>query len=317
MAVRTGSLVADTVRIQDDTIPAAVAFATEIKGGIHSVTTLALRDAIPAYYRLFGMLCSVTNDPTPANNTIYKLWPTIDSVLTNNANWSPLSQISGNDLQTVTEGGAVTTVAVTLNGVTNGGSLVNTGASTFNAAVTINAKVSAQQLSIGYGNTNVKRGASVLGMDGLAEHPGETVFASGTDESNGDSQTSILPFRLSTFTNALSNFITGDSGNTVEEITIRDYTVTLLDVHYVVADSDGLYRTGYFKAVIKKSTGTPIVNVDAIGTVSPYDGTLTAPTLFADGGTGNVKLRGQGITARVLRWYCTVIKTTMDYQFAP
>lgn len=60
-------------------------------GGLRSVTTIANRDAITTQRRVFGMVVTVTADPTPANNKSYILANTAmggaDNVLTNNSNW--------------------------------------------------------------------------------------------------------------------------------------------------------------------------------------------------------------------------------------
>jgi hypothetical protein len=68
-----GTLVGAAVRPLNDTMPIASAFAFEINGGHHQVATLAARNAIIVQRRQWGMLCSVYNDPTAANNATYQL----------------------------------------------------------------------------------------------------------------------------------------------------------------------------------------------------------------------------------------------------
>lgn len=90
MAVRIGTLIPAPLRIQDDTIPYAVCYASEIKGGAHAGDTMVERNNLEVHYRSFGMLFSVLNDPTPSNNGTYQLLPSVDSDITNNANWIKL-----------------------------------------------------------------------------------------------------------------------------------------------------------------------------------------------------------------------------------
>lgn len=83
-----GTLVGAAVRPINDTMPIASAFAFEINGGHHQVATLAARNAIIVQRRQWGMLCSVYNDPTIANNATYQLkYGHSDFDTSNNANW--------------------------------------------------------------------------------------------------------------------------------------------------------------------------------------------------------------------------------------
>jgi hypothetical protein len=64
MSLNPGStLISATIRPNDSNDIIATAFSSEIKGGHHSVATIALRDAIMVQRREIGMLCSVYNEP--------------------------------------------------------------------------------------------------------------------------------------------------------------------------------------------------------------------------------------------------------------
>ncbi len=82
MSQNIGTLVAATVRPNDSNDIIATAFAGEIKGGHHSVATIALRNAIITQRKEVGMLCTVYNDP--GFNGTYQL-----SALPNT--WSPFA----------------------------------------------------------------------------------------------------------------------------------------------------------------------------------------------------------------------------------
>lgn len=60
-------------------------------GGLMTVDTLANRNLIPALRRRFGMFVTVYADPTPANNTTYRLSNVdlggVNGTITDNANW--------------------------------------------------------------------------------------------------------------------------------------------------------------------------------------------------------------------------------------
>ena len=61
------------------------------KGGAKSADTLANRDLITELRRDWGMLVSVFDDPTPANNKIYILRKgLVDNNIANNANFEEL-----------------------------------------------------------------------------------------------------------------------------------------------------------------------------------------------------------------------------------
>lgn len=83
MAQNIGTLVTAAIRPNDSLDLIASAFANEIKGGLHSVTSSTDRDAIITERREWGMLCSVIND-----NKTYKLKYGYSSTdITDNGNW--------------------------------------------------------------------------------------------------------------------------------------------------------------------------------------------------------------------------------------
>lgn len=63
MSQNIGTLISSTLRPNDSNDIIATAFAGEIKGGHHSVATIALRNAIIIQRKEVGMLCTVYNDP--------------------------------------------------------------------------------------------------------------------------------------------------------------------------------------------------------------------------------------------------------------
>ena len=84
----TGTLITAPIRPNDsaDLIPSAI--DNELKGTLHSCATLSDRNAIITARRSWGMLCVVTNDSTPSNNTTYQLsYGNVDADITNNSNW--------------------------------------------------------------------------------------------------------------------------------------------------------------------------------------------------------------------------------------
>lgn len=96
MPQNVGTLIGAAVRPINDTMPIASAFAFEINGGHHQVATLSDRDAIIVQRRQWGMLCSVYNDSTAANNATYQLKYGYSSTNTmDNSNWVVFSGGSG------------------------------------------------------------------------------------------------------------------------------------------------------------------------------------------------------------------------------
>ena len=85
-----GTLVGSAIRPLDDAMPIASAFAFEINGGHHQVATLVDRNNIMVQRRQWGMLCTVYNDATVANNATYQLKYGYNNGSTDtmdNANW--------------------------------------------------------------------------------------------------------------------------------------------------------------------------------------------------------------------------------------
>lgn len=88
MSGNVGTLVGAAIRPIDSLDLISTAYANEIKGGIHGYETLAERDAIIVQRRQWGMLVTVYNDPTPANNKTYQLkYNNVDTNLMNLLNW--------------------------------------------------------------------------------------------------------------------------------------------------------------------------------------------------------------------------------------
>lgn len=88
MAQNIGTLVGAAIRPIDSTMPIASAFAFEINGGHHQVSTLNDRNNIMVQRRQWGMLCTVYGDSISSNNATYQLrygYSSVDSM--DNANW--------------------------------------------------------------------------------------------------------------------------------------------------------------------------------------------------------------------------------------
>lgn len=92
MAKNTGTLVTAAIRPNDSDDKIASAYAVEIKGGLHSYTTLAARNNIISERREWGMLANVYADSTPANNGTWQLiYGRVNTTITDNANWGKFS----------------------------------------------------------------------------------------------------------------------------------------------------------------------------------------------------------------------------------
>jgi hypothetical protein len=91
MAQNVGTLVAAAIRPNDSLDPIASAFATEIKGGLHTATSSSDRDAIIFQRREWGMMCYVIND----NKTYQLTYGYIDNSIMNNSNWKEFSGSGG------------------------------------------------------------------------------------------------------------------------------------------------------------------------------------------------------------------------------
>ena len=79
MAQNSGTLIINTVRPNDSLDNYPVAFANELKGGIHSYETFDDLSRIPTLRRTAGMLVSIHNDINPQYNNIFKLMPDLVS----------------------------------------------------------------------------------------------------------------------------------------------------------------------------------------------------------------------------------------------
>lgn len=96
MAQNIGTLVTAPIRMNDTTIPAPVAYANEIQGGLQTVSTLALLQGIPLWLRAWGMECRVYNDATTSNNGKYVLtFGNTSTNLADNGNWVLATSSSG------------------------------------------------------------------------------------------------------------------------------------------------------------------------------------------------------------------------------
>lgn len=107
MPQNIGTLVGAAIRPIDDTTQIASAFAFEINGGHHQVSTLAARNLIMVQRRQWGMLCTVYNDPTVANNATYQLkYGHFSTNTEDNQNWVVFSGGSGASSAAAGGGGA-------------------------------------------------------------------------------------------------------------------------------------------------------------------------------------------------------------------
>jgi hypothetical protein len=91
MAINTGTLVSAAIRPNDSLDPIASAFASEIKGGLHTVQNITNRNAIIFERREWGMMCYVIND----NKTYQLEYNLQDTNIMNNNNWTEFSGSGG------------------------------------------------------------------------------------------------------------------------------------------------------------------------------------------------------------------------------
>jgi hypothetical protein len=75
MAQNTGTLIISTIRPNDSLDNFPVALSNEVKGGLHSYSTFADMDSIPALRRQKGMVVNVTNDTDNQLNASFILQP--------------------------------------------------------------------------------------------------------------------------------------------------------------------------------------------------------------------------------------------------
>lgn len=82
----TGTLITSTVRPNDSLDPISVAYATEIKGGLHSVNTKSDRDNIIFERREWGMLCFVLSE----DKTYQLMYNYKNDDIKDNLNWKEI-----------------------------------------------------------------------------------------------------------------------------------------------------------------------------------------------------------------------------------
>lgn len=87
MAKNTGTLVIAAIRPNDDLDTIASAWASEIKGGLHTVQNTTKRNSIFLERREWGMMCYVIDD----NKTYQLTYNYVDANIMNNANWKEFS----------------------------------------------------------------------------------------------------------------------------------------------------------------------------------------------------------------------------------
>jgi hypothetical protein len=96
MALNTGTLISSAIRPVDSLDTIATAYASEIKGGLHSYATLSERDSIIFERREWGMMVNVYSDVTPSNNKTYQLsYNYVSTNIMDNTNWKEFSGGSG------------------------------------------------------------------------------------------------------------------------------------------------------------------------------------------------------------------------------
>jgi hypothetical protein len=91
MAQNVGTLVSAAIRPNDSLDPIASAYASEIKGGLHTVTTPTDRDNIIFERREWGMMCYVVND----NKTYQLTYGYSSTSIMSNLNWKEFSGSGG------------------------------------------------------------------------------------------------------------------------------------------------------------------------------------------------------------------------------
>jgi hypothetical protein len=91
MALNTGTLISAAIRPVDSLDTIATAYASEVKGGLHTVSTSTDRDNIIFERREWGMMCYVVAD----NKTYQLKYNYISTDIMNNSNWVEFSGASG------------------------------------------------------------------------------------------------------------------------------------------------------------------------------------------------------------------------------
>jgi len=159
-----------------------------------TTTTIALRDAISATQRYWGLTVVVTDDTTPANNGVYYLKRGyVDTTITNNSNWfSSNTSFADSTFEIYDETNTTTKVKFDLDGAASGftttldfnqsadrvitfpnltGTLALTSETSFSELTNINNSTENTTLSIAYGATtginnkliNIASGVSEIG----------------------------------------------------------------------------------------------------------------------------------------------------------
>ena len=262
------------------------------KGGYMSMPTIALRDAIPALRRKYGMLVFVQ-----ADGVIYKL----NAVTLLNADWVALSfgattnvdagTLSGTTLKSTITGSSLTSVGTITTGVWSGTAVAvangGTGATTADAART----------NLGLVGTNT--GDQTITLTGDVTGTGTGTFTStlansGVSASSYGSSTSIPTFSVDAkgrVTTASTASIVADAGTLTG--TTLNATVTGSSLTSVGTITSGVW-SGTAVAVEKGGTGLTAAGTNGQILTSTNTGTLTWTTATAAKFTNDVTIRLSG-----------------------
>ena len=262
------------------------------KGGYMSMPTIALRDAIPALRRKYGMLVFVQ-----ADGVIYKL----NAVTLLNADWVALSfgattnvdagTLSGTTLKSTITGSSLTSVGTITTGVWSGTAIAiangGTGATTADAART----------NLGLVGTNT--GDQTITLTGDVTGTGTGTFTStlansGVSASSYGSSTSIPTFSVDAkgrVTTASTASIVADAGTLTG--TTLNATVTGSSLTSVGTITSGVW-SGTAVAVEKGGTGLTAAGTNGQILTSTNTGTLTWTTATAAKFTNDVTIRLSG-----------------------
>ena len=262
------------------------------KGGYMSMPTIALRDAIPALRRKYGMLVFVQ-----ADGVIYKL----NGVTLANADWVALSfgattnvdagTLTGTSLNATVTGSSLTSVGTITTGVWSGTAIAiangGTGATTADAART----------NLGLVGTNT--GDQTITLTGDVTGTGTGTFTStlansGVSASSYGSSTSIPTFTVDAkgrLTTASTASIVADAGTLTG--TSLNATVTGSNLTSVGTITTGVW-SGTAVAVEKGGTGLTAAGTNGQILTSTNTGTLTWTTATAAKFTNDVTIRLSG-----------------------
>ena len=262
------------------------------KGGYMSMPTIALRDAIPALRRKYGMLVFVQ-----ADGVIYKL----NGVTLANADWVALSfgattnvdagTLSGTTLKSTITGSSLTSVGTITTGVWSGTAIAiangGTGATTADAART----------NLGLVGTNT--GDQTITLTGDVTGTGTGTFTStlansGVSANSYGSSTSIPTFSVDAkgrVTTASTASIVADAGTLTG--TTLNATVTGSSLTGVGTITSGTW-SGTAVAIAKGGTGLTAAGTNGQILTSTNTGTLTWTTATAAKFTNDVTIRLSG-----------------------